>query len=93
MFLHRGFLFTLLAVFTDSFYHHFYMFGSITFRKFYFRCHYIIKAIGIMAVVTHKVNMMIMMMAFGTFIFTQRIPDGIIGRRNGMYNAFVNKSL
>ncbi len=46
-----------------------------------------------MAVVAYKVNMMIVVMAFGTFVFAKGIADRIIGSGNRMNDPFVNKGL
>ena len=48
-----------------------------------------IKAEGVIAFVTNEMNMIIMMMAFFTFITTERIFNGVVSSRNGMNDSLI----
>ena len=67
--------------------------GLVAFREFYIGSYHIIKAVSVMAGVANKMNMMIMMVAFRTFIFAECIPDRVIGSGYDVYDPFINKCL
>src|SRR5688572_5553954 len=66
---------------------------NISLWQIYLRCYYIIQAISISTVIAYKMYVMILVMAFGTFIFTKSIADRIIRGGDGMDDSLIYKSL
>lgn len=82
-----------VAVAANAFGHYLHMSSRIALGQLDVGCHHIIQAKGILALGADKVNMMIVVMAFRTFILAERIAHRIICRGNGMDEAFVHKGL
>ena len=55
--------------------------------------YHIIKAIGLAAIITNKMDVVVLVMTFFTIVLADCIPDGIICRGNCMNDPLINKGL
>jgi hypothetical protein len=83
----------MITTLADAADKHFYLLGGISPGKFYRRNDHVFQACGIAATVTNKMNMIILVMSFGTLILTQRITYRIIRRGYAVYQSFFKKCL
>lgn len=90
---HPGLFEGLFTIFTNPVYHYLYLRGLITAGEFYIRHIHFLEADGAATLPADKMNMVIVVMPFGTFFFTKGVTNRIIGRRDDMNDTFINKSL
>ena len=83
----------LFAVLANSTYHHLYLLLLKTYRQLYIRNIYIIQANGSAAIFTEKMNMIIVVMPFGTVVLTQCITDRVIRSWDSMNDAFLQERM
>ena len=67
--------------------------GFISPGELYFRDRHIVQANGVAALAAYKMHMVVVVVPLAAFILAERIAHRVIGGGNGMYNAFVDKSL
>jgi hypothetical protein len=82
----------LVAAFTNPVDHYLHILSTVTFRHFQLWGYDVVQTNRAVAGGAYKMHMIVMVMTFRT-VFTQRIQHAVVGRGNGMDDAFLYKGL